>query len=213
VRVLDLAWVGVALGLGTIGFGPTMQPARAQGQQEQQEQQLQQQAQNQATEDLNEGAPLQMEDTDPTQLGQLQVQGSVQHERSNGQSQTELQPQIQYGFARNWHLEAAVPLRFGDDKSGSGDIHLGVLRKLNEERGGTPSFALLARAHLPTGRDSEGIATEIKLIAAKTLSIRPGDGGVLRQRLLFNLAYKRNAQAQANERVASTPLCWAIVAR
>ncbi len=145
--------------------------------------------------DLQENAPLQVEDATPAELGSTQGQVSSRYERQNGQGLWRVEPQLQWGFARGWQAETSIPLRLGTgDRTGSGDIRLGVLRRFANSRGSRPAMAFAARADLPTGRNSQGIDTTLKFIASREL------GGGLRHRLHFNTWWTRNAGAQVGER-------------
>ena len=147
--------------------------------------------------DLEEGVPVELEDVLPTPQGERQLQLTGRYERTRDRrNQGDVEGRVQYGFARDWQAAIGVPLRLGADRRGSGDVKLQVFRKLADERGGWPAFAASVQAELPSGHDSRGVDTTLKLIA--TRSIRPGDDRS--PRLHANVAWTHNAAPLEDER-------------
>lgn len=144
--------------------------------------------------DISEGAPLTVEDTQVTAAGKRSYQLPLMLERtSNGDSRARFTPQLKFGIARNLQATVAIPVLMGSaDRTGSGDIRLGLQGKLNEEAGWLPSFGAALRVDLPSGRDSQGVDTRLKLLATKSL---PGQ-----QRVHLNAIFENNQDPRATER-------------
>src|SRR4051794_7860433 len=92
--------------------------------------------------------PLQMQDALPTQQGTVQLQGTMRYENTEQhQDRLLLEPQVQWGFAKDWQLQLAVPILAGDaDKTGSGDMQVSVLWNFLNESGPLPDSPLPALA-------------------------------------------------------------------
>ena len=139
--------------------------------------------------------PTAVEDAYPTAFGNREIQGQLRYERKNGENVFGIQPQLEYGFARNWQGKISLPFIAGGnrgDRTGSGDIGLEAFYNFNTESLKTPAIALSGRVDLPTGNNSSGVDTKLKFIATKTLG-----AGELLQRLHLNLIYRNNAKAEA----------------
>ena len=153
--------------------------------------------------DLNRGLPLDVEDTVTAERGQVQLQGSARYEHeSDGSDLLFLEPQVQVGVLDNFHFELTYPVIAGDgDRSGAGDfIVAGLYRFLDEKRPGFgddpwPSLAVKGELEFPTGVDSDGLDTTIRLLATKTVTQSPSQ-----DRLHVNVAWAHNAAAAGDER-------------
>ena len=146
--------------------------------------------------DLEQNVPLEVEDVFPTPAGERQLQLTARYERTHEhRNQGDFEARVQYGFAHDWQAAVGVPVRAGDTR-GSGDVTLQVFRKLNDEQGLWPAFAASAQVELPTGKDSRGVDTTLKLIA--THALRPGDSSS--PRVHANLAWTYNAAPLDDER-------------
>jgi hypothetical protein len=148
---------------------------------------------------LERGLPLEIEDTLATDPGQFQLQAFVRydHTREN-QDQTTLQPQIQYGLAEGLHVQAQSSFLVGDaDRTGSGDLQLGLLYNFLKEppSGPLPSLAVTALVVAPTGVGSDGLDTELSLIATKSLTAAPSE-----DRIHLNLRWYHNSVPAHDER-------------
>lgn len=146
---------------------------------------------------LEEGLPTQVEDAYPIQYQGRELQGIFRYERtSDGENQFVLEPRLEYGVTRNAQISISAPAILGDaDRTGSGNIRLTGLYNLNTESLSTPALAIAGGVEFPTGVDSAGVDTELKVIATKTL----GTGAGL-DRVHFNGSWLHNAQPQSEER-------------
>jgi hypothetical protein len=118
------------------------------------------------------------------------------HRNEEGEEQWQFRPQVQYTFRRHWQVQVASPLLAGPaDRSGSGDVTLGIAHQFLEERGIVPHLAASASVDLPTGRNSAGADTDVEFLATKTF----GDGPA-RDRLHFNGTWLRNAARRRGQR-------------
>jgi hypothetical protein len=146
---------------------------------------------------LEEQLPTEVEDTTPSDYGVLEVHSAFRYEQSRGTGhQILLQPRIEYGFAPDWHVKVTAPFLLGtEDKTGSGNLGVELFNKISREYSSVPSFALAVGANFPTGRQSEGIETEVKLVATKALSADP-----LQHRVHLNVAWDHHPGSTADQR-------------
>lgn len=144
--------------------------------------------------DISEGAPLMVEDTQVTAAGKRSYQLPLVFERTaSGDERARFAPQLKFGIARDLQATVSVPVLMGSgSRAGSGDIRLGLQGKLNEESGWLPSFGASLRLELPTGKDSEGLDTRLKLLATKSL---PSE-----QRVHLNVLLENNQEPLRTER-------------
>ena len=144
--------------------------------------------------DISEGAPLTVDDTEVTATGKRSYQLPLVLERTGtGDERARFEPQVKFGIARNVQATVSVPILMGSaSRAGSGDIRLGLQGKLNDERGWLPSFGASLRLGLPTGRDSDGLDTRVKLLATKSL---PGE-----QRVHANARFENHQKPRPGER-------------
>jgi hypothetical protein len=145
-------------------------------------------------EDISEGAPLTVDDTTVTGKGKRTAQLSAAGERTAaGDYRVRLEPQLKAGIAEGWQASVSVPVIGGSaSRATSGDIRVGVQGKFNEESGWLPSIGASLRLALPTGRDTEGLDTRIKLLATKTFAQR--------HRVHLNALFENNQDPRPNER-------------
>lgn len=146
---------------------------------------------------LEAGLPVEVEDAYPTAYRNREFQLQAAWERTGeGHDQALLVPRFELGFARNWQAKLEVPFRIGaGDKRNSGDIHLEAFYNFNMERGSMPAIALAGEVAVPTGKDSEGLDTALKLLMTKTV----GRTSML-QRVNLNFEYTMNSDALDDER-------------
>jgi hypothetical protein len=153
----------------------------------------------QAVHNLERGLPLEVQDTAVTDTGKVQVQLSTVNE-TFGQTadRFQIEPNIQWGFAENAHLFVYSPFYISNDptvRSGSGDIHVGVLYNFLAEGPVIPSLALSAEAVAPTGVASDGLDYAIELIADKQITKESSE-----DRLHLNLRWDHNSIPGSTER-------------
>ena len=153
--------------------------------------------------DLQRGLPLEIEDTQTSEHREMQFQTPARYELEDGGGDLlVLEPQLQYGFADNFHVEVSYPIYAGSgDRTGSGDVVVaGLYRFLDETSPGLgdepwPSLAVKAEFELPTGINSDGLDTTLQFIATKTITEADSQ-----DRLHFNLAWEHNMAADSGER-------------
>jgi hypothetical protein len=146
---------------------------------------------------LWEGLPTMIEDAFPRGPGGLEVQTYARwNSRDTGRDQWELTPRFVWGVGERVELRAGGTALIGGDRTGSGDLRAEGLWQFTEPGDGwTPAFATLLAFDLPTGRDTRGIDSTIKLIGTSTLG--PPQS---MQRVHFNLGYRDNDKPRADER-------------
>lgn len=82
---------------------------------------------------LEEGIPPQVEDAYPIAYLGREIQGVFRYDNTrDGKNLAIIQPQVEYGFARNWQgtLTALYRLGNSDETRGSGNTEAGVLYNL-----------------------------------------------------------------------------------
>jgi hypothetical protein len=154
--------------------------------------------------DLQRGLPLEVEDTVTAGDHQLQLQAAARYERADGGGDTlTIEPQLQYGITDRFHVEVSYPIiAGGGDRTGSGNVvAAGLYRFLDEDHAGFggdhiwPSLAVKGQFELPTGVNADGLDTDIRFIATKTLTQAESQ-----DRLHLNVAWIHNAAAESDER-------------
>jgi hypothetical protein len=145
-------------------------------------------------ENLADGAPLSVEDTKVTETGTWTYQLPFMFERkSNGKDRGQFEPELKVGILKNWHGSISVPILMGSaSKAGSGDVRLGLQGKLNDENSWLPSFGVSFGGDLPTGKDSEGVDTRLKLLVTKSIAEK--------QRVHLNALFENNQDPLPTER-------------
>jgi hypothetical protein len=147
---------------------------------------------------LADGLPTMVEDAFARGAGGLEVQTYVRwNSRDVGRDQLELTPRFVWGVGERVELRAGgTALVGGGDRTGSGDLRAEGLWQLTAPGDGwTPAFATLVAFDLPTGRDTRGVDTTLKLIGTSTLG--PPQS---MQRVHFNVGYRDNDRPRAGER-------------
>jgi len=145
---------------------------------------------------LEPGFPLRVVDAVPLAYGTRQIQAALRYQHPDeGGNEFYLQPRIAAGIAPNLQAAIDIPYINNSDENGSGDIGLEALYQFNKESGHMPSFALMGRLELPTGKGSAGLDTVLKLIATKSFTAE----NVL-ERAHFNLEWKHNSGQDQGER-------------
>jgi len=153
--------------------------------------------------DLQRGLPLEVEDTTTTEKRQMQLQAAGRYQlEDNGDDLLFVEPQLQYGFADNFHAEVSYPIIAGSgDRTGAGDVIVGGLyRFLDEKHAGFgddpwPSLAIRGQVELPTGVHSDGFDTFFRFVATKTITEASSQ-----DRLHLNVDWEHNAAAASFER-------------
>ncbi|MFW6201108.1 MAG: hypothetical protein ACOC8B_00900, partial [Gemmatimonadota bacterium] len=136
---------------------------------------------------LEENFPLEVEDAYPGAYGSWELELPFRYDRTrDGRNLYELVPEVAYGIVRNADISVAVPVRFGTaDRTGSGDIEVEAFYNFNTEGLVLPAFALEGAAIVPSGRDTDGVDTRLRLIATRSISNRL-------DRLHANVQYEHN---------------------
>jgi hypothetical protein len=146
---------------------------------------------------LSDGLPTTVEDAFARGAGGLEVQVfSRWNSRDEGRDQWELTPRFVWGVGDRVEVRAGGTALIGGNRTGSGDLRGEALWQISDPGAGwTPAFATLLAFDLPTGRDTRGIDTTLKLIGTSTL----GPPQAM-QRVHFNLGYRENDRPRPGER-------------
>lgn len=147
--------------------------------------------------DLQAGLPAEVTDARPMEQGGKQVQWLTLWDRERGgDDRLVLEPQAQWGFARDWQGSVGIRGIGGSaDHATSGDLRTEVMRRFSLERGVMPALAAFLGFALPTGRESRGIDTTLRLAATKTLGAEPNT-----HQVHGNVVWMRDAAAGPEER-------------
>jgi hypothetical protein len=147
--------------------------------------------------DLQQGLPLEVEDTQTAGHRQMALQAYARYERTDsGDDRGEFVPQLQYGFSDRLHAEATYPVFFGSaDNSGSQDVQVGAVYRFLDETENLPAMAVKARVDLPTGAHSDGLDTTAVFIASRSLTDEETE-----DRVHLNLGWEHNMAAENDER-------------
>lgn len=145
---------------------------------------------------LSEGAPISVDDAETVGIRTIQVNLPSSYSRQkSGDHQVRLGPEVEYGLVQDVQISASVPLLFGSaDRTQSGDLRLAAKWKFLDEYGWRPAVAAEVLVASPTGRDSAGFDTAIRMLATKSLPGHPT------HRLHANLIVEHNARPLAMER-------------
>lgn len=145
---------------------------------------------------LEEGLPVQVEDAYPIEYRGRELQLPVSYDRTDEHDdRVTLEPRLEVGFARNWQGKVFVPVYTGSaDRTGSGNVGAEALYNFNTESLRLPAFALSGRVLTPTGKDSNGIDSTLKLLATKSLTRTGLD------RLHLNASYSHKFEEADDER-------------
>ncbi|WP_237707571.1 transporter [Desulfocurvibacter africanus] len=120
---------------------------------------------------IDDNIPLRVEDAYATPYRNREFQGVYRYTRTDGgDNEFLLEPILEVGVWRNAEVELSAPFLLGNsDGRGSGDINLSGLYNFNQEGLWIPALGLKGRLTFPSGEDSEGVDTELKFLATKTL--------------------------------------------
>ena len=146
---------------------------------------------------LEEELPTEVEDAYASDYLKPELQSLFRYERLNAhQERFVLSPRFLYGFAKDWQSKVSVPFLLGSaDKTGSGNLGFEVLDNFKHESQYSPALAVAVGADLPTGRQNNGIDTNLKLIGTKALGET-----YLDHRLHLNMIWNHNAGPMAAQR-------------
>src|SRR5256712_7417464 len=146
---------------------------------------------------LEERLPTEVEDAYASDYLKPELQSLFRYERLNAhQERFVLSPRFLYGFAKDWQSKVSVPFLLGSaDKTGSGNLGFEVLDNFKHESQYSPALAVAVGADLPTGRQNNGIDTNLKLIGTKALGET-----YLDHRLHLNVIWNHNAGSMAAQR-------------
>lgn len=150
-----------------------------------------------AVENLESNLPTEIEDAEPVARGHRQIQLPMlwDRERPNAR-RLQLEPRFQWGFAERSQLSVGVPIMRGSaDRTGSGDVRVELMRKFNDEGRVLPALAGFVRIDLPSGQQSHGVDSQLRLAATKTLGARPNT-----HQVHANLIWIKNVAPQEQER-------------
>lgn len=146
---------------------------------------------------LEEGLPVELEDTYPTPYKNIEYQQQVRFDlTSTNKSDFRLDQRIEYGFARNWQTRIGLPVKLGTGvNQGLGDVTTEVFYNFNTESVWVPSTAMAAKAIFPSYGDSRGVDMAWKFLALKKLRKNS-----LFERVAVNATWFHNFDKRINER-------------
>lgn len=146
---------------------------------------------------LDENLPTEIEDAEPVDRGEREIQLPVRWDRERGgDNRFVVEPQLQWGFAERWQGSVSVRNYGGPaDRTGSGDVRVKIMRKLADERVLLPAVAAFLELDLPSGKGSRGVDAGLRLAATKTL----GERARMHQ-VHLNAVWTRNAAPRPEER-------------
>src|SRR5256885_14899198 len=136
------------------------------------------------------GLPIEIEDARPIERWQKALQLITRWERQrSGANLFVVETQFQWGFAARSQVALTLHTLAGTaDRTGNGDLRLQIMRQLHEETALLPAFAAFLRLDVPTGHESRGLDTTVRLAATKTLGAEPDT-----HQLHANAVWTRNA--------------------
>jgi hypothetical protein len=145
--------------------------------------------------DLQENLPVRVTDAIASSGIQVQARILTSRERPGG-TEAEVEPQVQWGFARRTHVQMAGVMIASsrEESTNSGDLGLVLFHQLNEARAKWPVFAVSAGFDAPTGIDSAGLDTRVRGIVTQMLDADS------RHRIHVNYEWLRNAGKREDER-------------
>jgi hypothetical protein len=145
--------------------------------------------------DLQENLPVRVTDAFASSGPQVQARTLVSRERPAG-VQAQLEPQVQWGFAPSWHVQAAAVMLTSsrEENTNSGDVQVLVFRQLNRSTGRRPVAAVSVGADIPSGIDSAGLDARVRGMVTQPL------GGAPQHRLHGNFEWLRNAGKRESQR-------------
>lgn len=147
--------------------------------------------------DVETDFPLTIEDASATDKGEVDLRFMSRWEHTDDQEERfTVQPEIEAGIAENTELNLTLPFYPGgaDDDHG-GDLGVEVLYNFLQEQEAAPALAISGNVDLPTGDNSQGLDTTLRLLGTKHIFKQCGEHA-----LHANLSWMHNAAAQSDER-------------
>lgn len=146
---------------------------------------------------LEDGLPTIVEDAFTQGPGGVEAQVTARwNKEQDGSDQVELRPRFSWGFGDRMELRAGGTALLGGDRTGSGDLRLEGMWQFNElSESRIPALAGLVAVDLPTGKDTRGTDTTLKLIATQAIG-----GPQSMQRLHAILGWTDNDRPHPGER-------------
>lgn len=150
---------------------------------------------------IEQGLPLQFEDTVPQEFLGREFQLVSRYERTDeGEDRWLLEPRLEFGIWHNTQLTIATPFLFGDadEGDGLGPIELDLLYNLNQETLDLPAFAFKVGADFTGAAEAgggDGVDPFVGLLVDRTV----GDTS-LYQKVHFNFLYQFNGSQLDDER-------------
>ena len=150
---------------------------------------------------IEQGLPLQFEDTVPQEFLGREFQLVSRYERTDeGEDRWLLEPRLELGVWHNTQLTIATPFLYGDadEGDGLGPIEVDLLYNLNQETLELPAFAFKLGADFTGAAEAgggDGVDPFVGLIVDRTV----GDTS-LYQKVHLNLLYQFNGSQLDDER-------------
>lgn len=104
-------------------------------------------------------------------------------------------PKVALGLFPNAQFEVAAPFYIGEYRRNSGDVQLSLMYNVIREEGFLPAASVKGQVDIPTGKQSKGFDTTLKVLVTKTISETHKD------RIHFNWSWKHNFEDRSGERV------------
>jgi hypothetical protein len=150
---------------------------------------------------IEQGLPLQFEDTVPQEYLGREFQLVSRYERTDeGEDRYLLEPRLELGIWHNTQLTVATPFLFGDadEGDGLGPVELDLLYNINQETLDLPAFAIKAGADFTGAAEAgggDGVDPFIGILMDRTI----GDSS-LYQKVHINALYQFNGSQLDDER-------------
>jgi len=141
--------------------------------------------------------PLRLDDASPIRPGSRQLHGIFRYERTGNQlDRFRLVPRFAMGLRGNSEVTLAAPFLAGNaGRKGSGDLQVEFQHQFQQGNQRRPDLAFVLQGQFPTGEQSAGVDTVVKLLATQSLG-----GGNAEPKLHLNLGWKHNAGTGRGER-------------
>lgn len=150
---------------------------------------------------IEQGLPLQFEDTVPQEFLGREFQFVSRYERTHeGEDRWLVEPRLELGVWQNTQLTIATPFLFGDadEGDGLGPVEVDLLYNFNQETLDLPAFALKLGADFTNAAEAgggDGVDPFVGVLLDRTI----GDTS-LYQKIHLNVQYQFNGEQLDDER-------------
>lgn len=150
---------------------------------------------------IEQGLPLQFEDTVPQEFLGREFQLVSRYERTHdGEDRWLFEPRLEFGIWQNTQLTVATPFLFGDadEGDGLGPVEVDLLYNFNQETLDLPAFAMKVGADFTNAAEAgggDGVDPFVGVLLDRTI----GDTS-LYQKIHLNAQYQFNGEQLGDER-------------